>query len=170
MSKLTIFYDPHQCGEGKKTKDLVDRLSSVLHREACEPTPYFGEYSNASTLSNIDLVLADEDEARLLCEIEEKGASPKKIIGDIVNIYLADGIMIQGKRRSLNNSRFILGIKVEKNGKSAEKARALERCIQIKIPELLGKLEVVTSENVDELIENVKGKILAMCSNFEEKR
>jgi len=169
--KWTLFYDPHSREKGKKTKELVDKLHKELieklgkdlHSQPvkCEPTPYFGEYSTASTLANIDLAVVNKSkEVKVLCEIEERGASPKKIIGDIVNIFLAEKIMIRGAPHDLDNLYFILGIKVKESGKSAEKADNLEGLIQDKIPKLRNRIKIVCDNNINNLIDKIKEKIL----------
>lgn len=173
-AKWTLFYDPHSREKGKKTNDLVKELEKDLHPQSvrCEPTTYFGKYLAESTLANIDLVVVNKNrEVRVLCEIEERGASPKKIIGDIINIFLAERIMIQRVPYGLDKSYFILGIKVKKGGKSADKAKNLERRIKAKIPRLWDRIEVVPSDDINELIENIKEKIIAKIgAGFDDKR
>lgn len=178
-AKWTLFYDPHSREKGKKTNELVKELEKDLHPQSvrCEPTPYFGKYSTKTTLANVDLVVVKKNmvnkngEVRVLCEIEERGASPKKIIGDIVNIFLATKIRVPRVSYSLDKSYFILGIKVKKGGKSADKAKNLERRIKAKIPRLRGRIEVVPSDDINELIENIKEKIIAKIgAGFDDER
>jgi hypothetical protein len=65
------------CAHGKKLGD----------GHVCHPKPFFGnKCSNKSSLSIVDIVILKDDKVKLLCEIEESGAAPKKIIGDIVNV------------------------------------------------------------------------------------
>lgn len=171
-ARWTIFYDPHSEGKGKKTAELAqklygelaEKLGKDLHPQLvrCEPTPYFGrKCSNGSTLSNVDLAIVDKNKKVIvLCEVEEQEATPKQIIGDIVNIFLADRIKIQRKNYNLNKMYFILGVKVKERGKSADKAKNLEKRIQGKLPDLSDKIEVVISDDIDELINNIKKKIV----------
>jgi len=93
----------------------------------CRPTPFFGEYSNASTLSRVDIAVVNKktDSVELIAEIEESGASPKKVIGDVVNIILSEQVRINGKDYGYGDITFILGIKVNPEGDSEKKTRRI---------------------------------------------
>lgn len=130
----------------------------------CKPTPYFGGYSRASTLANIDIAIVNENDGKVkvLCEIEEEGGTPKKIIGDVCGVFLAEGIMIKNADYSFDKLHFIFGIKVKEKGKSAEKVKELEsRILKIVKPELLDKIKVQFIYNTDyeKLISSLKGEI-----------
>lgn len=77
----------------------------------CRPTPFFGEYSNASTLSRVDIAVVNKNAGtvELIAEIEESGAPPKKVIGDVVNIMLSEQVRINGKDYGYGDITFILG-------------------------------------------------------------
>ena len=130
----------------------------------CKPTPYFREYSRASTLANIDIAIVNENDSKVnvLCEIEEEGGTPKKIIGDVCGVFLAEGIMIKNADYSFDKLHFIFGIKVKEKGKSAEKAKELENRIPKMVrPELLDKIKIQFVYNIDyeKLISSLKGEI-----------
>lgn len=97
----------------------------------CQPTPFFARPSAATTLSYVDLAIVDEANGRveLLVEIEESGAEPKKIVGDVVNLALADGLRIQGRDYPLREIPLLLGLRTPPAGRRAAKARALCRLI-----------------------------------------
>jgi hypothetical protein len=131
----------------------------------CEPTPFFDKCSNASKLSYVDIaVINGSDRAILVCEIEEGGAEPKKIIGDIINIVLSDQIRIQGRDYYYDdNIVFILGTNVNPIGAGEEKTQNI--CQKLRqINEKVGnkKIELILVFNADvkELTKDVEEKIV----------
>jgi len=54
------------------------------------PTPFFDDCSKSTTLSFVDIAVVNKNTqlVELISEIEESGAEPKKVIGDIVNIFI----------------------------------------------------------------------------------
>jgi len=93
----------------------------------CHPTPFFGECSNASTLSWVDIAVVNKktDSVELIAEIEESGAEPKKVIGDVVNIILSERIKIKDDEYGYRDTALILGIKVNPDGHSKEKTESI---------------------------------------------
>jgi hypothetical protein len=91
--------------------------------------PFFGRYSRASTLAFVDCAVVDtvRRKAIALCEIEEHGASPKKVIGDVCNLLMAEWLCIGGQRYSFDDAYVILGVCVNTGGQSEEKAKAICR-------------------------------------------
>ena len=168
---------------GKYTKELGKKIYKYLREKkslfniyydhgdtdiepnTCEPTPYFSDKcSDATSLSNIDIAIVDEIDKKviLICEIEEEGGSPKKIIGDICGIFLTQKIRIKGKDYGFDRLHFIFGIKINKKGKSAEKAKELEsRIPKIIRPELIDKIKIqfVYGTNYDALIKNIEKEL-----------
>lgn len=109
-----VFYDH---GEDPKTEPYY-----------CKPTPFFGKYSRDSTLSCVDIAVVNQDtkSVELIAEIEESGQEPKKIIGDIVNLFLADRIRVKGKDYWLGDVVLVLGVRIESRGKA--RAKIIEIC------------------------------------------
>lgn len=135
----------------------------------CKPTSYFDECSRVSTLSHIDIAILGANEREIfLCEIEEEGASPKKIIGDVIALLLAEGIRIKNRDyllKNFNKIYFFLGIKAEEKSKSAVKADELRARLQEIIkPKYLNKIsiEFIFGADYDTLISNIERNILAM--------
>jgi len=64
-----VYYD-HRKGKGNEPN-------------LCHPTPFFGEYSNASTLSRVDIAIVNKktNSVELIAEIEESGAPQRKSLG-----------------------------------------------------------------------------------------
>jgi hypothetical protein len=94
--------------------------------------PFFRPHSRASTLAFVDCAVVDtvRQHALVLCEIEEEGASPKKVIGDICNLFLAEALCIGGEEYSFDGIPVILGVCVQEGGLSGVKARELGRRIE----------------------------------------
>ncbi len=127
-------------------------------------TPFFGdEYSTSSTLSFVDIVIVERDKVKLLCEIEESGAAPKKIIGDIVNILVSNKVHIHGKEYGYDRPQLILGLKVNEKGKSCQKANSIPQELKKLINEpqwSLFKIEIICNGNLTELVKEVESKIM----------
>ena len=98
-------------------------------RRMSKVVPFFGDYSRATTLAFVDFAVVDtrRRKALVLCEIEEQGASPKKVIGDIGNLLMAEWLCIGGQRYSFDDAYVILGICVRPGGHSEDKANAICR-------------------------------------------
>ena len=128
--------------------------------------PVFGNCSNASTLSYVDIVIIEREnkKVKILCEIEESRAAPKKIIGDIVNILISDSIHIQEEDYEDDKLQLILGLKVTEGGKSEQKAHSLKQKLQGIIKEqywnLLDEITIICDKDLNNLIRKVESKIM----------
>jgi len=126
----------------------------------------FGNCSNASTLSYVDIVIIEREnkKVKILCEIEESRASPKKIIGDIVNILISDSIHIQEEDYEYDKLQLILGLKVTEGGKSEQKTHSLKQKLQGIIKEqywnLLDEITIICDKDLNNLIRKVESKIM----------
>jgi hypothetical protein len=96
-----------------------------------------GKPGRASSLSHVDIAIAKGSEMIILCEIEEEAADPKKIIGDICNILLADSISVRGGRSFHFSKGFmILGLKTRsERSRKTIKAEALKNAIIARFPD-----------------------------------
>lgn len=115
--------------------------------------PYFGSYSRASTLAFVDCAVVDASRRQtlVLCEIEEQGASPKKVIGDIGNLLMAEWLCIGGQRYSFHSAHVILGICVKDGGQSEAKAKAICRRLKSMVgPRRLRGLSIHVRAETDE--------------------
>jgi len=145
---------------------------TVGEEKRYKAVPYFREYGRESTLSHVDLVVVDTDSrtAPLICEIEEAGArlertvEPKKIIGDTCNLFLARKLRVMGIDYDIENSFFLLGIKVNdsKESRSRKKAESL----RLSILEMVNsnfrrniKIEYICESEPNRLIERVASKV-----------
>jgi hypothetical protein len=125
--------------------------------------PYFGRYSTASTLSNVDCAIVRGERVLALCEVEEETATPKKIIGDICNLLLADCVRIGGDDFCHDKSHLFLGVRTREGGKGEEKARRLKKLIldsvrKSAIREI--KIHVICHTQNDVLIRLLAAKML----------
>jgi len=135
--------------------------------ESCNIVPYFGKYGADTTLSNADLAVVSKTSKKLLvlCEIEEEGAKPKLVIGDVANIFLADKVRIKGNDYNPNNAVFILGVRVEKKGKN-KNAESKVASIGNLVPKIVKnkslrgiKVITITRLTYDELIGELEKEI-----------
>jgi len=126
--------------------------------------PHLGKVpGHASSLSFVDIAIAKGREMLILCEAEEEGADPKKIIGDICNILLSDHIGVRG-RGSFNFSKghIILGLTTysEKSLKPV-KAEALKKLIAARFPDKRDlEIIVITDPDAIKMIGKLKEKIM----------
>lgn len=165
--------------QGEITKKFGEELVKILDerefkvfydhgnsqdKHVCEPRLYFRN----SFLAVADIVILNHDnKVKVICEIEEKGATPKKIIGDIVDIFLADRIRIKYIGDCyFDNPYFILGI--IKNTKRADELKKRAQDIKNQIQSIIKQHGVEIDEPIyksktDELWEEIKKKILGRC-------
>lgn len=126
--------------------------------------PYFGEYKTSTTLAFVDLAIVDTETSSVLvlCEIEEEGANPKKVIGDVLNVFLSESVCVEGRRYDASCSHFLLGAKVDRKGNSAEKICRLRERIEESIKEESRKgivLEFVTAFDHESLVHRLETRI-----------
>jgi hypothetical protein len=161
---------------GKNLKEDVEKSSNPelevycghwKNGESCKIIPYFGEYGTDTTLSNADLAIVSKTGKKLLvlCEIEEEGAKPKLVIGDVANIFLADKVRINKKDYTLKNTVFILGVRVGEKGKNnnaESKVASIVNNIQkiVKKKSLRGiKVLTITKPTYEDLIGELEKEI-----------
>lgn len=97
--------------------------------------PYLGRRaSNASLLSHADIVVVRihgrSKRVLVVCEVEEEGAEPKRIIGDVCNILLARKLRAGGVDFTLHGCSIVLGVKIQDGGMSETKAARLVAAIK----------------------------------------
>lgn len=135
--------------------------------ESCNIVPYFGKYGTDTTLSNADLAIVSKTRKKLLvlCEIEEEGAKPKLVIGDVANIFLADNVRINRNDYKPKNAVFILGVRVEKKGKN-QNAESKVASIGNLVPKIVKKKSLrgikvltITKPTYKDLIDELEKEI-----------
>ena len=130
----------------------------------CAITPYFGKLSRSTQLANVDLAVVNlkENKLILLCEVEEEGGSPKKIIGDVCNLLIAEKVKIKDRRYPLSDFHFLLGIRFSEKGGQIEKLANLRTRIRDMVqPELLENrtIQFIHATNNEQLVVAVEEEI-----------
>jgi HEPN domain-containing protein len=126
--------------QGVLTRDICDQLkTAIIDADRSDLTlycdhgakgkssyavPFFGEYGNATTLAHIDITIVRDDKVVLFCEVEENANDPKRMIGIIDNLFVAERAQINGKPYEFDGAFLVLGLFVGE-GKGGEKAAAL---------------------------------------------
>lgn len=130
----------------------------------CHPTPFFGEHSKASTLSWVDIAVVNKNTVKieLIAEIEESGAEPKKVIGDVVNIILSEQVRIKDNDYEYGDTTLILGAKENPSGDREKKTRRICKKL-MEINENTGnkKMEIIPifDGDVEALAQKVENEI-----------
>lgn len=107
---MDVFYLEHGKYTAKLGRRLRERIRLTGRRdikvffdhgkpgESPRIVPYFGEYCRATTQAFVDIAIVNENTKSVivLCEVEEEGVNPKKVIGDCCNIFISDSVMIGG--------------------------------------------------------------------------
>lgn len=147
-----VYFD-HKHGAGSESKN----------RHAM---PFFDDCSTASILSYVDLAIINKssNSVELLAEIEESGVDPKKVIGDIVNILLSDGLRVDGVNYPCGEVVFILGLKVNPRGNTEEKVKRLwQKLARLNEEREKGKIRFIPifDQNLEALISKVESEIVS---------
>jgi hypothetical protein len=142
---------------------------------------HMGEKSSrANALSYIDIAVVEEacnvvlgvesQRVVLLCEVEEEGARPKKIIGNLCNILFANGVQISGSHYHLDKTYVLLGVRCSERSKAEEKTEEIiERVKKIANRELIVDIKGVYGCSCPELMEIVKQEILEVSGVVERR-
>ncbi len=174
---------------GRLMAPIAERLAPLVAAQPswrlyCDHTPgatpahsYFGAEHHAwSELSTVDLLVADGStgEALLIVEVEETGADPKRVLGDVYALALAERLAA-GKGRDKVAYRLtpatclLVCFPAKGKGGWPHKAAALQEGIRATfraVPSPLA-LELVMVERREELVEAVAARVaerlLARC-------
>ncbi|GAB6283487.1 MAG: hypothetical protein STSR0008_22600 [Ignavibacterium sp.] len=122
--------------------------------EVCQPTTYMGRrYGRDATLSGVDIVVTKDKKVILAIEIEESTVPPKKVIGDVFGIIIADRIRIKGKPYPIKNTTIIIAIADDSKGKRPAKYIRLERLLNPYFKDIfskpLKKVRIITCPTSD---------------------
>jgi hypothetical protein len=148
---LQVFFDHGKDGESQRV------------------VPYFENYDLSTSLAFVDLAVVNKNtkSVLVLCEVEEEGVNPKKVIGDCMNLFVSDRVRIGRVDYSIKNAHFLLGTKVGIKGKGGEKVKSLEARIPLLIKDDSKrgiKLEFVTAPDCKELISVLDAKICGIVN------
>jgi hypothetical protein len=150
-------------------KDLEIFFDHGIKNESKRPVPYFGSYGTSTSLAFVDIAVINKDTNRVLvlCEVEEEGANPKRIIGDCFNIFLSDSVWIGKRPYDHKGAYFVLGVRIGEMGRAADKISQLEKRIPASVKqEALKdiKLQFISEANSDALLNRLEGCI---CESLE---
>lgn len=132
--------------------------------ESQRVVPYFDVYDLSTTLAFVDIAVVNERTKSIivLCEVEEEGANPKKVIGDCYNIFISDSVCIGRIPYDLSKARLLLGIKIPDKGDSGRKVRKILARIQTTVREdrLKGiTIELTCESDYRTLVDRLEGSI-----------
>ena len=167
---------------GKYTADLGRRLSEDIKSsgrrdltvlfdhgrqgESTRVVPYFGDYGRSTTLAFVDVTVANKNtkSVAVLCEVEEEGVTPKKVLGDCFNIFISDYAMIGGTPYDLSHTQIVLGVRASEKGDSRSKVTAMLDRIMSVVKEPYRRdivlLEPVFAEDNESLVLRLEDRII----------
>lgn len=130
---------------------------------------FYGEQvSNANRLADIDIAIVDANKrVKILIEIEERTASPKKIVGDVFAIAMCNHIAVKQNLFSITSETvlFVAGVVEPKGNKSFQ----LNKLIFPRIQEFMSppdglsltNVKFLFTESIDSTIAELKTSVLA---------
>lgn len=131
-----------EVARGRYTRLLGGRLEQLVEREfAGHYRVYYdhktvdpdriitqmGGGGQTDNLSHVDLAIVrtidNKERLYLISEIEEHKHTPKRLLGDIAAIVMADSVLVGSYEHPLTNLIVILGFVTRKNGKTGPRAK-----------------------------------------------
>lgn len=116
-------------------------------------------YGNDATLAVVDIVVVKDKNIFLAIEIEERTCNPKKVIGDVFGIALADKMRIQGEIYSINDAIIIIAIVDEGKGKQSAKytrfERHLDRYFKANPSKIVKKVRIISCP-IEDLVRRIE--------------
>jgi hypothetical protein len=100
----------------------------------CSPTVFWGELNSRTRLGQLDIVVLVDGKVRIVCEIEETVSPPKKIIGDVYGVVLADSIRIKGKEYPIGDVDFLFAVKLDDSPVKKAQLEELNEHVQKNLP------------------------------------
>lgn len=140
--------------------DMVRSQSSlcVYHDHAGQPRQrlwaYYGtEAHRWNTLSAVDILVGNTltREAALIIEIEETAASPKKLLGDVFSVALADRVATRdGDYGITANTRMWVCFPINSRGHQRRRNTELKRMIEQLVPsDVLPEIDFLMTNHRD---------------------
>ncbi len=123
---------------------------------------YYGRLSRITQLSFVDIAVVSKirREVAILCEVEERIPTPKKILGDLVSLLLAEKIRYKNLDYAVRAPYLIFGFKVKERGRKADQALNLIKRFESVLNVSLNRVKIVTCEDLDTLRETLKKEFL----------
>jgi|GEM_PF-1025465 hypothetical protein len=175
MELSTNFENLEDCEfmAGKYTQILGERLKERLEKDGYEVfydhgdqkhriVAYFKDYSRRYFLSFIDIAVVRNEEVKVLCEIEETSSNPKKVLGDLISILLAEKLRYGSLEYYVISPYVVLGLYAKEKGvKRYQTENILNRFCEIFGVDR-GKIVVIFAEDLDWLIDLVEKTVLEL--------
>lgn len=140
-----------------------DHGNKAVDPHVAVPKGFYGErISRKNWLVDGDVIAGSKDgKAILLIEIEERPASPKKILGNILAIMMCNKFAVKVKReqkyyRVTENTHLFLACLYKEKGFGMEKIENLRK----RIKEIDGFPEGIPSKNMSFILENNLNKLI----------
>jgi hypothetical protein len=158
---------------GKYTQILGERLKERLEKDGYEIfydhgdlkhriVAYFKDYSRRYFLSFVDIVVIRNEEVKVLCEIEETSSNPKKVLGDLLSILLAEKLRYGGVEYNVISPYIVLGLYAKEKGiKLYQTESILNRFCEI-FDINRERIRIIFAENLDRMIDSVEKTILEL--------
>ncbi len=160
--------------KGPYTEQLAKRLEKHIHNyeiyhdhgeSGQRLTVYFGELASSSRVSYVDIVIVDPKtrEVKVMCEVEEREKVPKGVLGNLFSFLLAEKVRIMGIDYYINNTFFVIGLKIKEEGqKAVQVGKIKEKLPEVIKPEIGDRVEIITAGELDELVGVLEREILAI--------
>jgi len=133
--------------------------------------------NQAENLSEIDLAIVstrhDGERLCLVSEIEEHKHTPKRLLGDIAAIMMADQVLVDGHKHPLENVVILLGFVTRKGGGTGPRAeRYTSRFVSMISEGIAGKRGVwcivLSANDGEQLVNKVEECVKShLCKGFE---
>jgi hypothetical protein len=107
---------------GKEDDVLGKKIVGYIHEKE--------RSRRAKTMSHVDVAVFKDRKAIILCEIEESGANPKLIIGDVCNLLLSDEIVHNNIPYQMDGAVIVLGLVADVKGGRRKKAGLIKQRIE----------------------------------------
>jgi hypothetical protein len=158
---------------GKYTRIIGERLKEKLEKDCYEVfydhgdlehriVAYFKDYSRRYILSFVDIVVVKGDEVKILCEIEETSSNPKKVLGNLVSILLAEQLRYGRLDYSISSPYIILGLYAKEKGvKRYQAENILNRFSEVFTVDQ-ERIKLIFAEGFEELVDSVEKTVLSL--------
>jgi len=129
---------------------------------------YGGKASTLTNLAIVDVVVGTNDgKAKLIVEIEEHSASPKKVIGNILAIMMCNAFKACGRNYHVNeDTSLILACWFTEKGRGREKAEHLFNRIKewggFRGGVAIRNVHLILENNLSDLIARTKDTVLEL--------
>lgn len=126
------------------------------------------EVTNENRLSDVDVAIVKGDEVVVLAEIEEQASSPKKILGDVMAVFLSNQVAVrkegeQSYFKLTHDTKFFIVGTAPGKGSRLKKIKHIEKQLQA-LPKLSnsidpGNIRLIVDEELTNAISEFEARI-----------